>query len=1118
MNYTLGLDIGVASVGWAVLENDNQGEPCHIADLGVRIFDAAEDPQTGASLAAPRREARSARRRIRRRRHRKERIKNLLIREGVVTQEELDSLFVNSGYEEDVYTLRWQGLERQLTPPEWVRVLIHLAQRRGYRSNSTAQAAKDGEQGVIQKAISENEQLMKEGNYRTIGECFCRDPKFQWMGPDGQIWRKTRNTAGEYHFTITRALVAQEVKALFSAQRQYGNPYAGEEFEVVYTDILLSQRHFDEGPGGDSPHRKGDLRGMCTFEPKERRAFKACYTFEYFKLLQDLNHIRIVSTQEDTRTLTPEERATLIQLALSSPTLDYAKLRTALSLPDHATFNMVRYQKDSTVAESEKKSKFNQMQSYHKLRKALDKVEKKFIQTLSTHQLDEIGTILSLYQADDKRIQALTALGLSQPCITALLPLTFSKTGNLSLTAMQKLIPCLEQGVRYDEACRQVYGDHRGHQTTQRYKTITLNPAFRQSGALDDIRNPVVLRAVSQTTKVLNAIIRTYGSPHRISIELARDLRNNFADRKKIENRQKAHQKTNESTMAQIETIKKGRPTGQDLVKFRLYQEQNGLCLYSGQQLNLERLFEPGYVDVDHIIPYSISFDDSYRNKVLVRAAENRQKGNRLPLEYLSGDPARREQFITLVERYVRDYRKRQKLLKEHLSPEDVSGFKERNLVDTQYITRAVYNLLNDHLEFAPTAPKKPVRAVNGAITDYLRKRLGLTKYREDGDLHHAMDAAVIAITTDGMIQKITNYAERRELRNRIFERYTDPTTGEQKWKKSYVDGETGELLSQKDFDEKYGPSFSNAFPEPWEGFRKELLARLSPDPDTEIRALHLPHYDPQQVVKPVFVSRMPRRSVSGAAHKETIRSKKKEGYFISKKPLAALKLDKNGEIDGYYNKTSDPLLYEALRQQLLAFGGDGVKAFAQPFHKPKKDGTEGPLVNSVKVEEKTGANVETCGGIAENGGMVRIDVYQVPDDGYYFIPVYTADLVKPNLPQKACVAGKSYAEWKPMQEEHFLFSLYAGDLIKVTAKKPINLKLKNKDAHGQPELVRNEWLVYYVGADRAAGAITITTHDRKYVRTGLGIKRLLSIEKYEVDPLGNYHKVATPEIRQSFQ
>ena len=86
MNYTLGLDIGVASVGWAVLENDNQGEPCHIADLGVRIFDAAEDPQTGASLAAPRREARSARRRIRRRRHRKERIKNLLIREGVVTQ------------------------------------------------------------------------------------------------------------------------------------------------------------------------------------------------------------------------------------------------------------------------------------------------------------------------------------------------------------------------------------------------------------------------------------------------------------------------------------------------------------------------------------------------------------------------------------------------------------------------------------------------------------------------------------------------------------------------------------------------------------------------------------------------------------------------------------------------------------------------------------------------------------------------------------------------------------------------------------------------------------------------------------------------------------------------
>lgn len=608
----------------------------------------------------------------------------------------------------------------------------------------------------------------------------------------------------------------------------------------------------------------------------------------------------------------------------------------------------------------------------------------------------------------------------------------------------------------------------------------------------------MVLRALSQTTKVLNAIIRKYGSPQRISIELAREMRNNFDERRKIEKRNEENRKKNEEIMAQIEELKGGRPTGQDLVKFKLYQEQDGICLYSGTQLDIAKLFEPGYVDVDHIIPYSISFDDSYRNKVLVRSAENRQKGNRLPLEYLSADPTRANQFITLVERHVRDYRKRQKLLKAKLTEEDLSGFKERNLVDTQYITRSIYNLLNDYLEFSPAASKKPVRAVNGAVTDYMRKRLGLKKNRNDGDLHHAMDAAIVAITTDGMIQRISNYSKRREWGKKFAGQYVDP--------------ETGELLSKDAFDEKFAP----AFPEPWPGFRQELLARLSPDPDAEIRALHLPHYDSQEIVQPVFVSQMPHRKVTGAAHKETIRSGKVPGYSVSKTPLTALKLDKDGEIAGYYNSGDDRLLYEALRAQLRAFGGNAEKAFAQPFHKPKKDGTPGPVVNKVKIMDKTSLNVETCGGIADNGGMVRIDVYHVPEDGYYLIPVYTSDVVKGVLPQKAVVQSAKKG-WKKMNDENFIFSLYPGDLIHITSAKPISMKLKNKGSTGEPELLRKEWMVYYVGADISTGAITVTTHDRKYRKSGLGIKTLLSMEKYEVDPLGCYHKVQLPEKRQHF-
>ena len=123
-----------------------------------------------------------------------------------------------------------------------------------------------------------------------------------------------------------------------------------------------------------------------------------------------------------------------------------------------------------------------------------------------------------------------------------------------------------------------------------------------------------------------------------------------------------------------------------DIVKFKLYQEQDGVCLYSGKNLDPSRLFEPGYADVDHIVPYSRCFDDSYQNKVLVLASENRQKGNRLPYEYFGYDEVRWHEYEVRVENLIRNYRKRQKLLKRQLSEEESAGFIDRNLKDTQSI------------------------------------------------------------------------------------------------------------------------------------------------------------------------------------------------------------------------------------------------------------------------------------------------------------------------------------------------------------------------------------------------------------------------------------------------
>lgn len=222
--------------------------------------------------------------------------------------------------------------------------------------------------------------------------------------------------------------------------------------------------------------------------------------------------------------------------------------------------------------------------------------------------------------------------------------------------------------------------------------------------------------------------------------------------------------------------------------------------------------------------------------------------------------------------------RKRQNLLKQCLTEAESSDFIERNLKDTQYITKAVYNLIRNHLELADSKYNRknasPVYPVNGAVTSMLRSRWGVHKIREDDNLHHCLDAAVIAATSPALVQRLTEYYKRRETLIKTSAGYADPTTGE------LVDAVQ-----------------DNRIPEPWPIFRKELEARLSSNPREVIDWLNLPTYKRGEPIKPVFVSRMPNHKVTGAAHAETIRSGKAgEGTTVSKIPLNKLSL-KNGKI-----------------------------------------------------------------------------------------------------------------------------------------------------------------------------------------------------------------------------
>lgn len=1125
LNYRIGLDIGIASVGWAVLENNSNDEPIRIVDLGVRLFDKAEMPKTGESLAGPRRMARTARRRLRRRKHRLDRIKWLLQQEGLIDIETFMKRYYSANLP-DVYQLRYEALERKLKDEELAQVLIHIAKHRGFKSTRKAETMSK-ENGAVLKATRENESLMKEKGYRTVGEMLYSDIAFKEICPWTQSGYRlaTRNTTDDYKHTILRALLVEEVHTIFDSQRALGNAKATEELENKYLEIMESQRSFDLGPGNQpngkpSPYALdgfGDRVGKCTFEREEMRAAKATYTAELFVVLQKINHLRLTDKNGEGRELTSEERRLLLELVHTQKEIKYAAVRSKLNIDETYRFNTLNYssaKKDGDVITSTEKTKFIAMPFYQDMKKRLGSKLEEMSERELMDFLDRVGTILTLYKNDDSRIERLHEIGMDDADIDKILDMSPAKFQHISLKAMQKIIPFLNDGMTYDKACEAAGYDFKAD--AEREKSKLLKGEEIQN-VLNEITNPVVKRSVSQTIKVINAIIQKYGSPQAVNIELAREMSKTFDERNKLKKQMDERFSENDKIKKQIQELGKVNPTGQDILKYRLWIEQQGYCLYSGKQIPLEDLFQPGY-DIDHILPYSITFDDSFRNKVLVTSQENRQKGNRTPYEYFAGDAERWNDFEKRVSSFVKDYKKQQKLLKKHITEEERRQFKERNLNDTKYITRVVYNMIRQNLELAPynrEGHKKQVTAVNGAVTAYLRKRWGIQKLFEQKnreiDTHHAVDAVVIACCTDGMIHRISRSVQARENAYALDTKFVDYETGEV-YERSH--------FTKDEWDEKFGVKIER----PWPCFMDELQVRLGEEPlrflkihsDVNVK-LDYPEWmleEKNKVVREIFVSRMPNHKVTGAAHADTVRSPRhysENGKVLTRTALTELKY-KDGEIEGYYNPESDWLLYNALKRQLQIYGGDAKKAFSEPFHKPKADGSEGPVVRKVKIEKKLslGVAVNNGQGIAENGSMVRIDVFR-ENGKYYFVPIYTADVVKKRLPNKAATANKAYSEWKVMDDKDFVFSLYSRDLVHIKSKKGVKTNLV-----GGGQIIQNEVYAYYIKSNIALASIIGLAHDGSYKFENLGIQSLELFEKCQVDVLGNV-SVVKNEIRKGF-
>lgn len=548
--YRLGLDIGTTSVGASILNIDHYGEPNRIIDMHVRTFEAAENPNDGSSLAAPRREARGARRRNRRRKHRLDRIKALIQSEGIYTKEKLDSLYHAKGnILMDIYQIRYESLERKLNNEELTRLLIHFAQRRGFKSNRKNEK-KGSDEGKLLAATADNEKYLKEKGYRTVGEMLWKDERFA---------ENKRNKGGDYSNTFLRSQLKEEIGIIFEKQKAFGSLYVMDAFSEKYLEILFSQRAFEEGPGEESPYAGNQIEkmvGKCTFEKEEKRASKATYTFELFNLWQKINSIGILQDGMKRR-LTDDERNKLFALCHRTEKVDYKRIRKELELGQDALFSNLTYGRKEV--EEVEAAKFQYLPVYHEMRRAFDKISKNHILQISNTQRDLIGTAITYYKTDDKIQQALLEGNFSKEEINAILGMkNFSKFGNLSVKAMQKVIPYLEKGLTYDKACEQAGYDFRAHNVAEKKKYLPKLPQNTY-----DITSPVVKRAINQTIKVVNEIIKRHGSPAAVNIELAREMSKSFRDRKRIEKEQKDNAAQNQRIYDEIkDTFHVAQPSG----------------------------------------------------------------------------------------------------------------------------------------------------------------------------------------------------------------------------------------------------------------------------------------------------------------------------------------------------------------------------------------------------------------------------------------------------------------------------------------------------------------------------------------------------------------------------
>jgi len=847
----LGLDLGVGSIGWCLITLDKDEKPQSILGMGSRIVPLSTDDATeftqGKAITKNkmRTVARTIRKGMDRYQLRREALKKVLREYGMLPDESLIKLPLL-----ELWELRARAATRgeQLSLAELGRVLLHINQKRGYKHAKADEAAEAEAEGKSKKEkegyvaqVKGRYQALKEKG-QTIGQHFAEELRANQQTAPRGVYYTYRIKEQVY----PREAYIEEYDSIMAVQREF--------YPEILTDELI-QRIRDRIIFYQRPLKScKQLVSTCEFEKKERVvqvkrinkdgveelvertitigpkvAPKSSPIFQVCKVWESIQNIRLYYPDGTERVLEQEEKQKLFDYLQKNDKLNLTTLRKVLKIKPKEKLWCDKLLEKGIAGNT----------TLAILRKALKGYEQyegllRFDLTIRDgHKADEDGVIRPivdesyqneplyklwhiLYSIEDRADMYRALVGqlkikredLDDGLMDALYKIDFVKQGygNKSAKFICKLLPHLQEGKMYSEAAEAAGVRHSDSMTAQERdeRSLLEEIPLLQKNAL---RQPVVEKILNQMINLVNALKREHGEIDEVRVELARELKMSREEREETTKSNNAREKENEAIAKRIAEYGL-TPTKSRIQKYRLWQESDECCIYCGKHVDVVQFLRGEEIEVEHIIPRSILFDDSMSNKVCACRSCNQEKGNRFAMEYIQSK-GWEQSYIERVNSLFHDkkisYSKRQRLL---MLPKDLpEDFIERHLRLSQYISREAQGILRKGIRL--------VSASEGGVTAKLRqlwgydnilRDLNLDRYRSMGETevvtvehrdgertderikdwskrkdhrHHAIDALVVACTQQRYIQRLNRVnaeADREEMDVFIREQQQKPT------------------------------------------------------------------------------------------------------------------------------------------------------------------------------------------------------------------------------------------------------------------------------------------------------------------------------------------------------